>query len=108
MAEVIELTSDTFDAEVLNSDVPVLVDFGAEWCAPCKMIAPIVEKIAEKYAGRLKVCEANVDQMQHIAARYQIMSIPNLIFFKDGNVVDQIVGYVPENQLSAKVDTVLG
>lgn len=108
MAEVIELTAENFDSEVLDSDLPVLVDFGAEWCGPCKMIAPIVHNIAEKYAGRLKVCSADVDQMQSIAARYQVMSIPNLVFFKEGSPVEQVVGYMPESQLTAKVDSILG
>ncbi|NCO37995.1 MAG: thioredoxin [Armatimonadetes bacterium CG_4_10_14_3_um_filter_66_18] len=108
MGVAVELTEDTFEAEVLKSEVPVLVDFWAEWCGPCKMIGPIVEKLAGTYAGRLKVCKANVDHLQSVAARYQVMSIPNLLFFKEGAVANQVVGYVPEDQLASKIDSVLG
>jgi thioredoxin 1 len=108
MSKALEVGTDNFEQEVLQSEVPVLVDFWAEWCGPCRMIAPTLDKIGERYAGRLKVVKVNVDNAQDLAAKYGVMSIPNLKFFKGGNVVDEVVGAVPEATLAAKVDTVLG
>lgn len=108
MAEVTVVGSGNFEEEVVNSDLPVVVDFWAEWCQPCKMLTPVLDKIAQTYDGRLKVVKCNVDENQDIAAKYGVMSIPNLIFFKDGQIVNQAVGYMNEAQLSAKVDEVLG
>ncbi len=101
------VTDSDFSANVLGSSEPVVVDFWAEWCQPCKMLTPVLDKIAQSYAGRLKVVKCNVDENQDIAMKYGVMSIPNLIFFKDGQVVNQAVGYMNETQLSAKVDEVL-
>ena len=84
-----------------------MVDFWAEWCPPCKMLSPILDRVAEKYAGRLKVVKCNIDENQDIAEQYAIASIPNLVFFRDGQVVDQSVGYAGEAQLAAKVEDVL-
>jgi len=98
-ANVIHLTDATFDSEVLTSDVPVLVDFWAEWCGPCKMIAPAVEAIAAEYAGRLKVAKLDVDSNGGSAMRFNIRGIPTLLLFKGGRVVDMRVGAVPKAEL---------
>ncbi len=99
MSAEITLTSANFEAEVLKSTTPVLVDFWAEWCMPCKMIAPVVEQLASAYAGRLKVGKINVDQENELAAQHNIVSIPTLLVFKDGKVVRQKVGAVPKHEL---------
>jgi thioredoxin 1 len=108
MSEVAAVGSGNFENEVLHGSEAVVVDFWAEWCQPCKMLTPVLDKIAGKYNGRLKVVKCNVDENQDIAMKYGVMSIPNLIFFKDGQVVNQAVGYMNETQLSTKVDEVLG
>lgn len=108
MAEgIIEVTTSTWDQEVLKEKGLVMVDFWAVWCGPCRMIAPTVEEIAKEYAGKLKVCKLNTDENPDIASRYKIMGIPTLMFFKDGEKVDQIVGAVPKPQLKAKIDQLL-
>ena len=89
---IVELTSENFDAEVTKSDVPVLVDFWAVWCAPCRMIAPVVEELAETYAGKVKVAKLNVDENGDIAFRYNVRGIPALLIFDGGEVRDQMVG----------------
>ena len=108
MAEVTAVGSGNFENEVVGASEAVVVDFWAEWCQPCKMLTPVLDKIAQNYTGRLKVVKCNVDENQDIAMKYGVMSIPNLIFFKDGQVVNQAVGYMNESQLSTKVDEVLG
>ena len=107
MAEPIEATEANWDEQVLNSELPVLVDFWADWCGPCKMIAPSVHDMAVEYEGKLVVAKLDVDSSPNIAIKYRVSSIPALIFFKDGQPVDQIVGAVPKGQLQKKVDSVL-
>lgn len=108
MAKPIEVTDSTFENEVVKSSQPVLVDFWAVWCGPCRMVAPIVEELAGEYAGRLKVAKMDVDQNNATAARFNILSIPSLLFFKNGQVVDQIVGAVPKKQFVEKINKILG
>ena len=96
-----------FQQEVLNSDIPVVVDFYADWCGPCKMIGPVIEQLAEAYAGKIKVGKVNVDENMNLAAQYRIMSIPAVMFFKNGAVQDQIIGAVPKAQLEAKFQALL-
>lgn len=107
MTEPITITDENFDSEVLSSEVPVLVDFWAEWCGPCKMIAPSVAELANEYNGKVKVGKLDVDSNQDVASRYGIRSIPSLLIFKDGQVVEQIVGAVPKNHIKSKLDAVL-
>jgi len=104
LSEAQAVSQTTFEAEVLKSSEPVLVDFWAVWCGPCKMVAPIVEKIAQAYKGRLKVVKLDTDENPNVAAQYDVSGIPTLILFKDGEPVDRIVGYVPEKHLSAMVE----
>jgi thioredoxin 1 len=104
---VLEVSDATFDQEVLQSEQPVLVDFWAVWCGPCKAIAPIVDGVAATYAGKLKVAKVNVDQNGATPSRYGIRGIPALLLFKGGKVVDQIVGYVPQEVIEEKVQRLL-
>ena len=97
--DVVNLQDATFDQEVLKSDVPVLVDFWAVWCGPCKAIAPAVEELAKQYKGKVKVAKMNVDEHQQVPQQYGIRSIPTLLLFKGGRVVDTIVGAVPKSKL---------
>ena len=108
MSEPLVLTDDTFKDEVLEADVPVLVDFGAVWCGPCRMVAPIVEELAGEYAGRAKIAKIDVDAAQKTAAEFGIRSIPTLLVFKDGKVADQIIGAVPKKQIVEKLDAAIG
>ncbi|MBP9096548.1 MAG: thioredoxin [Ignavibacteria bacterium] len=104
----LEITDANFDAEVINSDKPVLIDFWAVWCGPCKLIAPVVEEVAKEYEGKFKVGKMDIDNNPNVAMKYGIRSIPTLLIFKDGKVVDQIVGAVPKNVITSKMDTFSG
>ena len=107
MSEPIVLTDDNFSEEVLQADQPVLVDFWAAWCGPCRMVAPIVEELAGEYDGRAKVCKLDVDAAQKTAGEFGIRSIPTLLIFKGGKVADQVIGAVPKTQIIEKLDAVL-
>ena len=104
---VLEITDQNFKENVLNSEMPVVVDFWASWCGPCRMLAPVVEKLSEEYTNRAKFCKLNVDENRQTAAKYQIMSIPLLLFFKDGKQVDSVLGAVPEGEIRPKVEALL-
>jgi len=104
MAHPIQISDDTFEDEVVNSDVPVLVDFWADWCAPCKIIAPIVEDLAGEYDGKVKVAKLDVDSNPKTASKYGIRGIPTLLIFKDGSPVGQVVGAVPKAVLKHKLE----
>jgi thioredoxin 1 len=107
VAEVQQVTDGSFDAEVLKSELPVLIDFWAPWCGPCKAIAPVVEELAREYGGRLKVVKMNVDDNPQTPTRYGVRGIPNLILFKGGQVKEQVIGAVPKAQLVKAIDAVV-
>jgi thioredoxin 1 len=104
---VFEVNDANFEQEVLRSELPVMVDFWAVWCGPCKAIAPIVDSVASTYAGKLKVAKVNVDENGATPSRYGIRGIPALLFFKGGKVADQIIGYVPQSVIEEKVQRML-
>ena len=103
---ILTLTGTNFDQEVLKSSVPVLVDFWAEWCAPCRAVAPILDELASEYDGRVKIGKVNIDQAQELAVQYGVRAIPTLLVFKDGQVSDQIVGLKSKRDFKAKLDRV--
>ena len=104
---VSDVVDQDFEQEVIGSSLPALVDMWAPWCGPCRMVAPVVEKLAEKYDGKLRFFRLNVDENPLTAARYRVMSIPTLMMFRNGVVVDTVIGAVPERVLAAKIDAVL-
>ena len=107
MSQVAAVGTGNFEAEVVGSAVPVMVDFWAESCPSCQMLSPVLDRIADRYEGHLKVVKCNFDENHEIAGKYAISSLPNLLFFRDGQVVNQATGYMAEDQLAAKIDEVL-
>jgi len=107
ITEPVHVTDQAFEKTVLQSPVPVIVDFWAPWCGPCKMLSPIVDQIADELQGKAKIVKIDVDQAQELAAKFNIMSIPNLLIFKDGAVVEQLVGVMPKDQLLEKINAYL-
>ena len=100
----LELNDSTFEEKVLKSDKPVLVDFWAEWCGPCKMLTPVLEKLSTENEGKIQIFKVNVDECQQLAVQFNIRSIPTLLFFKDGQVQEQVVGLKSESDLQASID----
>ena len=107
MGNYVEINDSNFEDEVIKSDIPVLIDFWAEWCAPCRIIAPIVEEIADEYQGKVKVGKVNVDNNPQTSMNYGIRSIPTLLIFKDGKPVDQLIGAVPKNEIETKISALV-
>ena len=99
----VKITDTNFKQEVLESEIPVLVDFWAEWCGPCHMVAPVIEEISKEYQNKLKVCKLNVDEAPKTSTEYDIMSIPTLMVFKDGKAVDKVIGAVPKPKIEAAI-----
>ncbi len=107
MGNTVDVTSKSWEEEVLKHSGAVMVDFWASWCGPCKMIAPVIDELAGEYSGRLKVCKLNTDESPDISSQYQIMGIPSLLFFKEGKLVDKMVGAASKNQFKEKIEDII-
>ena len=107
MSEMLEVTDENFNAEIINSDLPALVDFWAEWCGPCRMVSPVVEELANDYKGKIKVAKMDVDQNRETPTRFGIRNIPTLIFFKGGEVTQTIIGVQPKSQIEEEIKKLL-
>ncbi|MBF2033905.1 MAG: thioredoxin [Leptolyngbyaceae cyanobacterium T60_A2020_046] len=101
------LTDETFEAEVIQSDVPVVVDFWAAWCGPCRLINPIIEALADAYEGKAKIAKVNIDDYEDLASQYHIMGVPTLLFFKDGKLIDRTEGVIPKEAIAERIDGLL-
>ena len=108
MSNEIQLTDANFEAEVVKSAQPVLVDFWAPWCGPCRMIGPVIEELAKEYAGKVKVCKLNTDEAQDTAGKYQISAIPTILLFKGGKMAEQLVGLQPKEEIKKHLDQLIG
>ncbi len=106
MSQAVAITDDSFEVEVLQGDTAVVVDFWAEWCGPCKLIAPVLDELAAEYDGRVKVTKMNVDENPEVSMKYQVRSIPTLMFFKGGEKVDMVIGAASKNELKKRFDAV--
>lgn len=104
---MLQIKTDTFQKEVLESSVPVLVDFSAVWCGPCQMMGPVLDQLSAEYDGKAKIVKVDIDESSELAMKYQVMSVPNMIFFKDGKKVDAVIGAVPADFLKEKLDYLL-
>lgn len=107
MKDIIYLTDENYENEAMQSELPVLVDFYADWCGPCKMVGPIIEDLAAKYAGKAKICKINIDEQRKLAITNKVMSIPTLFFIKDGEIKERISGALPQSVLEEKLDALL-
>ncbi len=107
VAKYVTLTDESFEAEVLQSSVPVVVDFWAAWCGPCRLMNPIIDALAETYEGRAKLAKLNIDDFGDVANQYHIMGVPTLLFFKEGNLVDRTEGVIPEAEIARKIEALL-
>lgn len=103
MGQVLSVDHETFQTEVINSTMPVLVDFWAAWCSPCRMVAPVMEELAKELIGKLKVVKVDVDENAALASQYNVMSIPSIMLFKNGQVVEQMMGFMPKGAIAAKI-----
>jgi len=107
MGEPIEITDESFEKEILESEIPAMVDFGAAWCPPCRALEPILSEVIDEYQGRVKIGSVNVDNCREIAGKFGIMSVPTMIFFKEGKEVDRIIGLSPKENIKVKLDMML-
>lgn len=105
--KVIFLTEETYETEAVKSDVPVVIDFYADWCGPCRMVAPVFDALADKYDGKAKICKVNVDEQKQLAMTHRVMSIPTVIFMKNGEVVDRVTGALPQAAFEEKITGLL-
>lgn len=104
---LLHLNSQNFDSEVLQSNIPVLVDFSATWCVPCQMVAPVMEQLAKEFNGKAKIAKVDIDECSDLAMKYNIMSVPSMVYFKNGEIKDQVIGAVPAEHLSEKLKQLL-
>ena len=107
MGDILEVTDDSFDSEIISSDIPAMVDFWAEWCGPCKMVGPVVEELAGEYAGKIKMAKMDVDKNRQTPAKFGIRNIPTLILFKGGEVVNTIIGAQPKSSIEGELKKLL-